>query len=503
MPQLPSPSLPAGLAGHASTPRLPAMIAVVVLLVGVGCGVDGQPDEGPYDLVLLNGHVIDPMSGLDEVRSVGIRDGRIGRVVQGALTGRDTIDASGMVVAPGFIDLHAHGQDLENNRAQARDGVTTVLELEVGTGDVDEWYSEREGESLLNFGVTIGHIPTRMSLMDDPGPSLPSGDAAQRPATGEEVAQVRARIEEGLRQGALGVGLGLQYTPAASQWEVLELFRAAAAEGVPVFVHKRHMGLDGPRNSILALQEVLAASAVTGARLHVHHVHSVGLRATPFLLQIVEEAREQGLQVTAEVYPYTAGMTGIESAIFDEGWQEVLGVGYGDLEWAATGERLTPETFRAYRATGGSVIIHFIPEAAMEAALAHPLAAVASDGRLDGGRGHPRSSGTYARVLGKYVREEGILDLTEAIRRMTALPASILEESVPAMARKGRVQEGADADLVVFDPETVRDRATYQEPALPSVGIHHVLVNGTFVLRDGALQDDVRPGRAVRRAGGS
>jgi N-acyl-D-aspartate/D-glutamate deacylase len=475
------------------------LIPALVLLALFPLACSTAPDE-PYDLVILEGRVIDPMSGLDDVRSVGIRDGLIATVSPTALTGRDTVDASGLVVAPGFIDFHAHGQDLENNRAQARDGVTTALELEVGVGDVAGWYEEREGDRMLNFGATVGHIPTRMDLMDDPGPSLPSGDAAHRPSTEAEVAEIRARIERGLRQGALGVGLGLQYTPAAHQWEILELFRAAAAEGVPVFVHKRHMGLAGSRNSVLALQEVVAASAVTGAPLHVHHIQSVGLHATPFLLRIVEEAQGRGLPVTAEVYPYTAGMTGIESAIFDEGWQEVLGIGYGDLEWAATGERLTPETFRAYRATGGSVILHFIPEYAMEAAMAHPMAAVASDGFLSNGRGHPRSSGTFARVLGHYVRDRELVDLPEAIRRMTALPASILEGSVPAMARKGRVQEGADADLVVFDPVSVRDQATYQEPTLPSLGIPHVLVNGVFVVRNGELQEDARPGRAVRRA---
>jgi N-acyl-D-aspartate/D-glutamate deacylase len=469
------------------------------LALAAGCG----PASGePFDLVLLDGRVIDPLSGLDGVRSVGIRDGRIAAVASGALTGRDTVDASGLVIAPGFIDLHAHGQDLENNRAQALDGVTTAMELEVGTGDVAAWYGEREGDRMLNFGVTVGHIPTRMELMDDPGPALPSGDAAHRPSSDEEVALIRSRIEAGLRQGALGVGLGLQYTPAAHHWEALELFRAAAAHGVPVFVHKRHMGLPGPQNSVLALQEVVAASAVTGARLHVHHIQSVGLHATPLLLQIVEEAQAQGLPVTAEVYPYTAGMTGIESAIFDEGWQDILGIDYGDLEWAATGERLTPETFQRYRATGGSVILHFIPEFAMEAAMAHPLAAIASDGILTDGRGHPRSSGTFARALGHYVRERGLLDLPEAIRRMSALPASILEESVPAMARKGRVQQGADADLVLLDPATVRDQATYQEPALPSLGIPHVLVNGVFVVRDGELQEEARPGRAVRREAG-
>jgi N-acyl-D-aspartate/D-glutamate deacylase len=493
---------PSSIAGPATRPtphiagRLAPLLAGLILS---GCGLAMPPPAGDtYDVVLLGGRVIDPASGLDGVRNVGIRGGRVGAVTEAALAGRDTVDARGLMVAPGFIDMHAHGQDEENYRFNAMDGVTTALELEVGTGDVAAWYARRAGGTLINHGVSVGHIPLRIRLMDDPSEWLPSGPAVDRVADDDQIATLRRGIERGLAEGALGVGLGLQYTPGASRWEVLEMFRAAAAYGAPAFVHLRHMGHVDPASSIVALQEVLAASAVTGAPLHVHHVHSIGIHATERLLDMVAEARARGLDVTAEVYPYTAAMTAIESAILAPGWQEMLGADYGDLEWAETGERLTAETFYRYRERGGGVILHFIPAHAKRAALAHPAVVVASDGRLRDGVGHPRTAGTFARVLGRFVRDEGLLDWPEAIRKLSTLPAQRLEARTPDFARKGRVQEGADADLVVFDPATVIDRATFERPATFSEGMRHVLVNGVFVVRHGALRDDVRPGRAVR-----
>jgi dihydroorotase len=258
------------------------------------------------------------------------------------------------------------------------------------------------------------------------------------------------------------------------------------------------MGLEEPHNSIAAAEEVIAAAAVTGAPLHIVHLHSSGLGGVPQLLRLLEEAEAGGLDVTTEAYPYTAGMTGIESAIFAGGWQEVLGIGFGDLEWAATGERLTPETFRRYRQQGGMVILHFIPSASMEAAVTHPQVMIASDGRLENGRGHPRSAGTYARILDDFVREAQALGFAEAIRKMSLMPAQRLQARVPAMTRKGRIRVGADADLTIFDPEGVRDRATYAEPAAYSEGIPYVLVSGVPVVFDGELREDLLPGRGIR-----
>ncbi|HLY18006.1 MAG TPA: amidohydrolase family protein [Bryobacteraceae bacterium] len=448
-----------------------------------------------FDLVIRSGRVIDPASGLDAVRNVGISGGKIQEISPDPLEGRTSIDATGLVVAPGFIDLHSHGQDAENYRAKAMDGVTTAMEMEVGVADVRAWYSKRQSQSLINYGAAAGHIPARMRVMHDPGGFLPTRDAAHRAATDEEIEEIRRQIEEGLKQGAAGVGLGVQYTPGATRAEILEMFRAAASFGAACFVHIRGVG-DG---SIPALEEVMADSAATGAPVHVAHITSSGLRATPRLLAMIGEARARKLDITTELYPYTAAMSGIESALFDPGWQDTMGIGYHDLQWAETGERLTADSFARYRKIGGGVILHMIPPSALEAALASPFVMIASDGGLRNGKGHPRSSGTYARVLGHYVRETGAVTLTEAIRRMSLMPAERLEQRVPMMRNKGRIREGADADLTLFDPATVADAATYEHPALYSTGIRYVLVNGVAVVSDGKLQA-AAPGRAVRAA---
>ena len=474
-----------------------AVSALSLLLPG-GVTAVQRPE---YDVVILNGRVIDPESGLDAIRNIGITNGKIQAVSATSMRGRTTVLATGLVVSPGFIDLHSHGQDQENYRFKAMDGVTTALELEVGVGNADQWYAEREGKALINYGASIGHIPTRMAVMRDPGGFLPSGDVAYKAASDSEIEEIKLRIEQGLKQGALGVGFGINYTAAASHWEILEMFRVAAKRRAPCFVHMRYAGLKEPTNSIRALEEVLSATAITGAPLHVVHISSMGLRATPQLLQMITEAQSRGLDVTTECYPYTATQTMLQSAIYDEGWKEAFGIDYKDLQWVETGERLTAESFARYRKTGGSVIGHAIPEDIARIAVASPLTMIASDGRLQNGKGHPRGSGSYARVLGHYVRDLKALTLTDALRKMTLMPAQRLEQFAPMMKNKGRIRVGADADLTVFNPGLVIDRSTFEDPAKYSEGMTHVLVGGVFVVKDGKLQPDVNPGRAARAPG--
>jgi dihydroorotase len=452
-----------------------------------------------YDVAIVNGRVMDPESGLDAVRNVGLRDGKIAAISTAAIHGRRTIDASGLIVAPGFIDLHEHGQAPENYQFQARDGVTTSLELEAGTGDVAAWYAQRAGKSLINFGVSVGHIPTRMKVMKDPGKWLPTGAAAQRAATDAELAQIDQRIDAGLKQGALAVGMGINYTAAATRGEILNVFRVAAKNGAPVHVHLRYAGDKAPENARAALEEVLTASSESKAPLHVVHVTSMGLRDTPHLLSMLRAAKARGTDVTTECYPYVAGSTGLESALFDPGWQERMRISYGDLQWVKTGERLTAETFERYRKEGGQVVIFMIPENVVRLAVADPMVMIGSDGMPTAGASvHPRGQGTFSRVLGKYVREEKALDLMTALRKMTLMPAQRLEQRAPAFKTKGRIKPGADADITIFDANRVIDRATFEKPLQYSDGIQFVLVNGVPVVSDGKLVSDVLPGRAAR-----
>ena len=456
-------------------------------------------DTSPLDIVISRGRVMDPESGLDSVRNVGIRNGKIVAITEKALEGKQRIDARGLVVAPGCIDLHEHGQEPRNYEFQAHDGVTTSLELERGTADVDGWYAQREGKSLINYGASVGHIPVRMQIMHDPGTFLPVGDAAHRAATAEEVDQIRAAVAKGLQRGALAVGMGINYTSAASHAEIVDVFKVAAAYHASVHVHLRYAGMKEPTSGLAAIEEVIAAAASTGAPLHVVHITSMGLKDTPRLIAMVEGARARGLDVTTEAYPYPAASTAIDSAVFDPGWQEAEGITYKDLQWAQTGERLTAETFEKYRKQGGIVIIFSIPESAVREALANPIVMVASDGMpITGPKVHPRGQGTFCRVLGHYVREEKVLDLMNALRKMTLLPAQRLEKRAPVFQNKGRIRLGADADITIFNPHAVIDKATFEDPLQFSAGISYVLVNGVVVLKEGATVSGVFPGRAAR-----
>jgi N-acyl-D-aspartate/D-glutamate deacylase len=472
--------------------RLLALLAAAVL--------PAPPPAAVHDHVITGGRVMDPESGLDAVRTVAVDGGRITAIGTGPLAGRRVIDARGLVVAPGFIDLHAHGQDPENYALRAADGVTTALELEIGMPDVDRFYAEREGRALVHFGTSVGHVPVRLAVMGDPYTLLPPATtrAGTEQGTPAQVDEIARKVREGLARGALAVGMGIQYTTAASRFEIVEVFREAARAHAPVHVHMRYGGTREPESSTNALLEVLAAAAVSGAPLHVVHLHSTSLAFTGRHLRMIEGARERGLDVTTEVYPYVAGMTDISSGVFNEGWRESLGIDYKDLMWAATGERLTAETFAERRKTGGLVAVFSIPEDAIRTALAHPLVTVASDAVMSRGKGHPRAAGTCSRLLGVYVREEKVLPLMEALRKITLAPARRLEARAPLFRDKGRIRVGADADITVFDPERVKDRATWPEPTLAPEGIPYVLVAGVPVVDGGRVRDDVHPGRGLR-----
>ncbi len=450
-----------------------------------------------YDIVISGGRIIDPDSGMDSVGNVAISDGKIAEISLSELSAEETINAEGNVVCPGFIDLHCHPQDTEIFEVQAKDGVTTTLELEVGTGDISEFYSRWKGNAAVNYGASIGHIPVRMKVMDDPGTFLPSGDAGRREATDREIQEMKTLIRKGLDLGALAVGFGLDYTRGASRWEVIEMFKVAAEYGASCHVHLRGKGHKEPSNSIEALEEVLAVAAVTGAPLHVVHLNSTGMRAVPQLLEMISGARERGLDVTTECYPYTAGMTKIESALFDEGWQDHYGIDYEQLMRPDTGEYLNSNSFAKYREEGGWVIAFSTPEVSMSAAVQSPLTMIATDSIIENGKGHPRTAGSYTKVLGDYVRNKGELELSEAISKMTIMPARRLENRSPSFLKKGRVKVGADADLAVFNPDTVIDQSTYTDPTKPPRGMNHVIVNGIPVVANGQLEPGAYPGKGI------
>lgn len=507
------------------------IFALVVFVLALGCGAGSQSGgesgaeasdvDAGYDLVLRGGRVIDPETGLDAVRHVGLRAGSIVAVSEQPLDeevsdGGRIIDAAGLVVAPGFIDLHAHGHSPEARDYQALDGVTSALELEWGQPRVGAFLEAREGSSRIHYGASVSHgIVRGLVLLGD----TPEGNEAAAEATramsaseplraGQGVAvdtfyealpmddlpRLFEALDRGLAEGGLGLGMAHQYYPGATRSEIFRVFEYAAEREVPIFTHVRSMGID-------AMQEVIANAAATGGALHIVHVNSSGLRDLPDVLRLIEGARARGVDVSTETYPYTAASTGLQSSIFDPGWQDRLGITEADLQWEATGERLTPATFVRYRAEGGTVIIHMMQPEMIELALRTPFVMVASDGMPYAPGAHPRTAGTFSRVLGRYVREQGVLDLPTAVAKMTWMPARRLEGVAPQFAKKGRIQIGADADITVFDPEQILDTATFEDELSASVGVRWVLVDGVAVVEDGELVDGAFPGRPMRGRG--
>lgn len=488
--------------------RLRALLVLSLLAVQ-----SGQVPAADYDWILAGGRVIDPESGLDAVRHVGIKGDQIVAVSETPLTSDrgSTLDVSGLIIAPGFIDLHAHGQSAVANEFQARDGVTTALELEWGYPRVAAWLKSREGNARVNFGTTISHGMSRsMALVPhakqkDMGVALHTASVsdqllqATQPSIGasfysrvapDRLHEVTGELERGLREGALGVGMAHQYYPGATRLEIFKVFELAALRQAPIFTHIRSQGIG-------AVQEVVANAAATGAPLHIVHLNSSSLGELPEIVRLIAGARERGVDVSTEAYPYTAASTALESALFDEGWQQRLGITYGDIQWQETNERLTEETFNQYRQHGGVVIIHVMKAAMIDLAMRTPFVMVASDGMPYAPGAHPRSAGTFSRVLGRYVRERGILPLSMAIAKMTLMPARRLQTIAPSMARKGRVQVGMDADLTVFDPARVIDTATFEADLSFSEGIEFVMVNGQLVVRNGKTVEGAFPGRAI------
>ncbi len=477
------------------------LLAATSLLLLLACA------ERPYDLVVLNGRVMDPETELDAARHIAIHGGMIAAVTPEDIRGLDTLDATGLVVAPGFIDLHAHGQDSVSQELQAMDGVTTALEMEVGVYPVAPWYASREGRNLIHYGATVSHPNARAKLLLDIDvghqPTLPPGDnqamgssVIYETLTDEQVAQLSTLMQQGLEEGGLGYGFGITYTPGASRGEILALFQSAAAMDVPAYVHMRAAQTGA---SLGPFQEVIANAASTGAPLHIVHLNSSAGEDAAEALSMIRGAREHGIDVTTEAYPYTASSTFIESALFDS-WDGLDDTQYQRLQWPGQAARLTRRTYEQFRERGGWVVIHGRNEETNAWIVSQPDVIAASDGIPFLHQAvHPRGAGTFARILGRYSRDQGTISLMAALRKMTLLPARRVEGAAPAMARKGRVQVGADADLAIFDAATVLDRASYDEPDRPSEGFRHVLVGGTPVVRDGTLVAGIFPGRPIRR----
>ncbi|MFK8012110.1 MAG: amidohydrolase family protein [Marinicellaceae bacterium] len=488
--------------------KLMTKIPLILLIVSISPNAIGQTFI-KYDTVLIGGRVMDPETKLDAIKNVGILNNRIAQISSDPLQGDEVIDVSGLVVAPGFIDLHVHGRSNVEQEYQLHDGVTTALDLEFGVQNLDMWYKSRESKAIINYGTSVNWPFERFKAMDKY--QKPVSESYKKPVTWEssierisqifplsftenltveEEAKTHKNIKASLDAGGLGIGVPIGYLPTTEPGEMYRIFEMAAELDTLVYTHVRVPNL-------ISVQEVIADAAVTGASLHIVHINSVSLGQIDLSLKMIQAAQENGFDITTELYPYTAANTGIESAIFSDGWQKRLNITYKDLQWVATGERLTKETFETYRKQGGSVIIHVMKPEWIKKGIAAPGVMIASDGAGYSKLAHPRTAGTFSRVLGKYVREEKLIPLMVAIEKMTLLPAKRLESISPMMRFKGRIQIGADADITVFNPNTIIDKATFEEGLAFSQGIEYVMVNGTFVLKQGKSVLDVYPGKPI------
>lgn len=447
----------------------------------------------PFDLVVAHGRVMDPASGLDRTGLwVGIRGDSIAAISDTALRGRRVIDAHGQVVAPGFIDVLSYDLNAYGVWTKLADGVTTNLAMHGASAEMGAWY-RRLGRSRwpINYGGAFLENNARERLHI----------SRYRAATPAELVELVAMANRAMRDGALGVAMSPEYAPGSSTAEVIAMARVAARYRAPFFVHARYSDTIPPGTDAEGIHEILDAARRTGAAVHVDHITSAATFDMPAALDSLAAARRGGVDVTAGVYPYDFWATRLSQARFDAGWQRRYGIGYHDLQIAGTTERLTRASFRRYRAQGRLAVAYAIPETSVVLALRAPEVMIESDAILEpGNNNHPRASGTFARILGVYVRERGTITLMDALRKMTLLPATVLEARDPAMRRKGRVEVGADADLVIFDPARIADRATVVHPELPSVGISWVIVAGRIALDPRGPRRGVRAGRPIRAA---
>jgi N-acyl-D-glutamate deacylase len=514
----------------------PRAVVWTVLVVSVWQCLGATPAQAqpePYDLVIAGGRVLDPETNLDAVRHVGIKGGKIVAISEKPLQGKEVVNAKGLVVAPGLIDLHSHAQTLAGQRMQACDGVTTSLELENGTLPIGLAYAAAAKEGRpINYGYSSSWSVARMiTLADWKSDGTIKGNLNafgtlpwKRFATAAESKQVLKLIGQGLDEGGLGVGVALGYGPDSNADEYLEIARLAKKHGVPVFTRIRYLEPYGPKNSLMAHQELIAVAAMSGAHMHICHLNSTATQRIPQMLEAVEKAKALGLKITFEGYPYGAGSTGLAAAFLAPDNLANMGIEPSNITYLKTGQPIasTEELAQLRKVDpNGIVIVHFLDEAKpkdrklIDMVILHPDAVVASDAMLwqvDGkvlfddvwplpakAVAHPRSAGCFCRILGRYVRVEKKMTLMEALRKCSLRPAQLLEESVPAMKHKGRLKVGADADVIVFDPKTVSDRATFLEPNQTSVGMRWVIVNGVVLIRDTQLVPTAFPGQAVRR----
>ena len=437
-------------------------------------------DDHLYELVIANGRVMDPGSRFDRVANVGIDRGTIVAVKQAPLKGGRTIDAKGKVVAPGFVDILSYEPDDLGATYKIGDGVTTNLAMHGINARASTFFGQYTDKSLVNFGGAFDNPWHRASIY-----GIQPGHAA----TETQIGQLADELEQQLHEGWIGVDFEPEYTPGIEFAEMKALADVAAKYDVPCTFHGRYSAYGMNQQT---LDEIIRVAQETGAAVHVEHIISTGgTWDMAGSLKRLADAREQGVRITACMYPYNFWATFLGSARFAEGWQERFRITYGDLQVAGTDERLTEQSFGTYQAQNKLAAAFAIPEQDVRTCLKDPTTMIGSDAILTDGNNHPRATGCFSRTLGRYARDLRTISLMDALAKMTIIPAVWLQTRAPAMAKKGRLQRGADADITVIDRSTVAD------PEQFSSGIEWVLLGGQVVKTPDGVATDVRVGKPI------
>jgi N-acyl-D-amino-acid deacylase len=511
-------------------------VAASLVVLGACLSLSPAAFAADYDLVINGGRVMDPETMYDDIANVGIQGGKIAAITKNKITGKKTINAKGLVVVPGFIDTHYHAVDPFGVRMALRDGVTTGMDLEQGATSIAEWYEEKVKTGWpINYGTTYMMIGARM-MVHDPEvkingpidvPHLPPyiNEAAKDGVPGwsvtrsdiKQMNQVMKLMDEGLREGALGIGVGAAYMARGmTSYEQFEAQRTAARYGRFTAVHSRfHLSSETPSEAPIGVDEILVNAMLLKAPLLLCHDNDYGWWEDEEKLQM---ARAQGYNVWGEYYPYTAGSTGISADFLrPEMWEAKQGNKYEETVYDPQRDKyLTKQEYldTVAKDPGRTVVVQLPPRKRwLPFWLRMPEMVVASDAMPGVGKdgkllpananpkefaGHPRASGTYALTL-QLARENNVPLMFTVAQTSYWSAKHMGDAGIEAMKERGRIQVGKVADLTLFDPVKVASRSTYKagEQGLPPVGIPYVIVNGTIALKNGQVLD-VNPGQPIR-----
>jgi N-acyl-D-aspartate/D-glutamate deacylase len=463
-------------------------------VLGGGTAPAAPAPDHTYDIAILGGRVIDPESGYDQAINVGIDDGIVTTMSRDDLEATKTIDARGKVVSPGFIDLESYDPNPYGIWYKIADGVTTNLGMHGTNAEAETWYQTWENTgSPANFGGSFDDNWFRQRV---DGLALGVADEA----TPEQIEIIADQAEEDLIDGYIAVEFSPEYAPGITYEEMKAVCEVAAEYNVPAFFHVRYSDPDPPGTGLEAVEEVIELARETGVSAHILHLNSTGgTYQMTEALDAIRSARAEGLDITADTYPYNFWATTLASERFAPGWQERFRIDYDDLVIPGTGERLTEETFAIHQNNNDLAAALAIPESDVKEAMQAEFVMIGSDAIIEpGDNNHPRGAGTFARTLGKYVRQGHVIPLMEGLAKMTIDPARLLDAQAPEMQKKGRLQIGSDADITVFDPAKIIDTATISDPSSYSKGIDWVVVAGRIVKSPGGLFKEHIPGEPIK-----